>query len=95
MTARLRGRWPTVAGIALALAVIAAAQLVAPGDDGSPWRRPVLGVLPGALALAVLSALLVVQLVANGRESLQHERRLVQTAAALREAPAELECLAT
>ena len=46
------------------------------------------------LALFVLLSALIIQLLIDGRQSLERERRLVRTAAALREATAQLEKLA-
>ncbi|RLT35642.1 MAG: hypothetical protein DWI59_02560 [Chloroflexi bacterium] len=95
---RLRDRWPLLVGLGAGVAVLATA---AAWDIGarSGWRSAerLLGVDAAgwALALLVVTLALAVQLARDGQLALLRERRLVHTAAALREASARLEVQAT
>lgn len=80
----LRSRGALVAGAFVALLIIAPFVLT-----GHARAADVL-----VLALIVMLVALIAQLLLDGRESLERERRLVRTAAALREATAQLEKLA-
>lgn len=93
MRFRAREMWPLAAGVAAAAAVL---LLFALASDGVLRALP-LGVSPGgwALAFVLLAAFVALQFRLRSRESLQRERRLVDTAAALREATARLRELAT
>ena len=89
-------RWPTLVGALVALVAVVA--LPASGiAAGARWGTTFLAVPIGAWGLGgfALAVALFVQLLLNGRESVLRERRLVQTSAALREATAQLEHLAT
>lgn len=80
---RVREQWPLLCGILVAVATLAFSAVGAGNDmrDLRGWN----------IALAVSVFALGGQLYLNGRSSLQRERRLVQTAAALREVTARLE----
>jgi diguanylate cyclase (GGDEF)-like protein len=94
---RLRARWPAWAGLAAAVAIVAAFGLTELGD-AAVWReaRPFGVPLDGwGLGVTAVAVGLAGQLALQARVSLQRERRLVETAAALRLATAELERLAT
>ena len=89
-------RWPTLIGALVALVAVVA--LPASGiAAGAGWGTTFLAVPIGAWGLGgfALAVALFVQLLLNGHESVLRERRLVQTSAALREATAQLEHLAT
>ncbi|MEX2229500.1 MAG: GGDEF domain-containing protein [Dehalococcoidia bacterium] len=89
-------RWPTLVGALVALVAVVA--LPASGiAGGAGWGTTFLAVPIGAWGLGgfALAVALFVQLLLNGHESVLRERRLVQTSAALREATAQLEHLAT
>ena len=92
----LRRHWPIVAGFAVAALVlfgfaVAGAQPGDPLADVRPLR--VVGV-GWALAMTAIAAGFAAQMQHNGRFALRRERRLVETAAALREATAQLELMA-
>lgn len=89
-------RGPTLVGVLVAVALVVALPVTG-AADGAAWGRTLVAVPLGVWALAALAlaAGLLVQLLLNGRESVFRERRLVQTSAALREATAQLEHLAT
>ncbi|MDA0364691.1 MAG: GGDEF domain-containing protein [Chloroflexi bacterium] len=89
-------RWPTFVGAAVAIGLAVALPLSG-ASDGAEWGRTFVAVPLGAWALAglALAVGLLVQLLLNGHDSVLRERRLVQTSAALREATAQLEHLAT
>lgn len=93
----VRERWPTFIGIGGALLILAVAALTGLADraDERDWRLLGLAINSWGLALLALSLFLSVQLVLNARVSLRRERRLVETAAALRQATARFEGLAT
>lgn len=80
----LRSHGALVGGAVLALLLVASFALT-----GHSRIADVL-----VLALIVMLVALIAQLLIDGRESLERERRLVRTAAALREATAQLEKLA-
>lgn len=82
--ALVRSRIALVSGGAIALALVGAMFA-----SGRAYASET-----GTLALIVLLLALIAQLLLDGREALQRERRLVRTAAALREATAQLEKLA-
>lgn len=91
-----RDRWPTVVGLlgatGLLLGLGLSRQL-----DGVDWvAESFLGLNLGAWSIATsfLVVFLIVQIVLNARANLERERRLVETAAELRETGAELERLA-
>ena len=93
MTPLLRGRWPLLAGLAGALAVLA---VFAIADIDATDGRPLGIALAGwAIALLALALALLVQLLLNARISLWREQRLVENAAELLEMTARLEALAT
>ena len=80
----IRTRGALVAGTLVALALTLVFIAVGRGRTSPAWFVPLI-----ALLLA-----LIVQLMLDSREALRRERRLVRTAAALREATAQLEKLA-
>ncbi len=81
----LRSRGALVAGAVVAVMLLAPFVLT-----GHARTAQVL-----VIALIVMLVALIAQLLLDGRESLERERRLVRTAAALREATAQLEKLAS
>jgi diguanylate cyclase (GGDEF)-like protein len=92
-----RDRWPTLVGIAGAIAVLA---LLGSGhrlSDAFLTEGSFLGIDVAAWSLAtiILTLCLIAQIVLNARHTLARERRLVDLAANLREASAELERLAS
>lgn len=91
-----RERWPTFVGIGGALMILALFGLTGLSDraDDGDWRLLGIAINSWGLALLALSLFLSFQLVLNARVSLRRERRLVETAAALREATARFEGLA-
>ncbi len=94
MNLLLRERWPLVAGGLGALLALVVFGLT----DGAiewDWRPLGIAIAGWGVALLVLSLFLALQLLLNARVSLRRERRLVETGAALREASAQLERLAT
>jgi diguanylate cyclase (GGDEF)-like protein len=93
----MRERWPLLVGAGGSLLVLALFGLTDLGDRAAGWNWRPLGIaIDGwGFALLVLAVLLSVQLLLNARISLRRERRLVETAAALREANARLEQLRT
>ena len=97
MNLLVRERWPLLAGAGGSLLVLALFGLTDLGDRVADWNwRPLRIAVDGwGLALLVLALFLSAQLLLNTRISLRRERRLVETAAALREASARLEQLAT
>ncbi len=80
----IRTRAALVAGTLVALALAVVFIAVGRGRTSPAWFVPLI-----ALLLA-----LIAQLMLDSREALRRERRLVRTAAALREATAQLEKLA-
>jgi diguanylate cyclase (GGDEF)-like protein len=94
---RPREHWPVALGAALAVAVVLVFGILGVGESSGFWTASPLGVRLGVWgsAVTILAASFAAQLALHGRDSLQRERRLVQTAAALREATAQLERLAT
>jgi diguanylate cyclase (GGDEF)-like protein len=97
MTFSVGERWPVVLGAVLAVLCVVVFGVLGVGETSSLWTASLLGARLGVwgVAAAILAASLAFQLALHGRDSLQRERRLVQTAAALREATAQLERLAT
>lgn len=90
-----RQRWPLLAGLFATALVLVLFALAAP--EGDVWSdvNP-LGVIGygWALAMVILATGLGGQILLNARIALGRERRLVETAAALREATAKLELMA-
>ncbi len=95
MSELLRYRWPLIGGVAAALGVVALDAWLR-GRGRSLWELDLLGVSPTAWGLVgvALAVAFAVQGVVNSRAALQRERRLVRTAAQLREVSAELDRLA-
>lgn len=90
----LRNRWPLVLGGVLALVVLGVASVL---RSDEPAQELILVGLPErawGLAVTVLLVALCGQMVLNSRNALGRERRLVRTAAQLREVSAELDRLA-
>lgn len=93
MRVALRGSWPLLAGALLVAGVLTAGWMDG-GRELFAWSllgldESVWGIAAGVLVIALLG-----QLVVSNREAFQRERRLVRTAAQLREASAELDRLA-
>ncbi len=92
-----REQWLLWTGALLAVAFVLVFGALGVGRESGLWTASVLHVRVGVwgVAVTILALFLALQLALQGRGSLQRERRLVQTAAALREATAQLERLAT
>ena len=89
-------RWPLIAGLAGTAITLLAFALAGPNAadrlaEGSPFGVVGIG---WAVAMIVLAAGLSGQILLNARIALQRERRLVETAAALREGTAQLGLMA-
>ncbi|RLT41334.1 MAG: GGDEF domain-containing protein [Chloroflexi bacterium] len=80
----IRTRAALVVGTVIATTIAGVLIVLGRGRTSEAWVVP----------LIVLLLALIAQLMLDGREALQRERRLVRTAAALREATAQLEKLA-
>jgi diguanylate cyclase (GGDEF)-like protein len=93
----LRDRWAVATGVLVAAAFVLVFGVLGIGENAGVWTASFLGIRLSVwgVSVTILAAFLVLQLALGGRGSLQRERRLVQTAAALREATAQLERLAT
>jgi diguanylate cyclase (GGDEF)-like protein len=90
-----RHRWPLLAGLFATALVLVLFAVAAP--DGDVWTDvSPLGVIGygWAVAMVILATGLGGQILLNTRIALGRERRLVETAAALREATAKLELMA-
>lgn len=90
----LRHRWPLVLGVAATLVVLALGAVLR-GDE--PMEELIIVGLSErtwSVAVTVLLVAVAGQLVVNSRNALERERRLVRTAAQLREVSAELDRLA-
>lgn len=98
MSYTMRRRWPLALGIATAM-LLAVLGWVAGGEDaseaGSGLDAIFLGMAKGFWALAAIAVIagLAGQMMLNNRMALERERRLVRTAAQLRETSAELDRL--
>ena len=91
-----RQRWPLLAGLFTTTLVLVLFAVAAP-EDGEAWSDlSPLGVIGygWAVAMVILATGLGGQILLNARIALRRERRLVETAAALREATAQLELMA-
>ncbi|MDA1062274.1 MAG: GGDEF domain-containing protein [Chloroflexi bacterium] len=91
-----RHRWPLLAGLFSTTLVLVLFAVAAP-EDGEAWSNlSPLGVIGygWAVAMVILATGLGGQILLNARIALSRERRLVETAAALREATAQLELMA-
>ena len=91
-----RHRWPLLAGLFTTAIVLVLFAVAAP-EDGEAWADlSPLGVIGygWAVAMVILATGLGGQILLNARIALSRERRLVETAAALREATAQLELMA-
>ena len=93
-----RQRWPLLAGLfTTTLVLVLVLFAVAAPEDGEAWSDlSPLGVIGygWAVAMVILATGLGGQILLNARIALRRERRLVETAAALREATAQLELMA-
>ena len=95
-TPELRSRWPIVAGFAGAAIVLVIFAVAGPRPGDAVADAHPLGIVGfgWAFALVTITAGLAGQVLLNSQLVLRRERRLVQTAAALREATAQLELMA-
>lgn len=91
-----RDRWPTIAGLIGAVLLLFGLG-IGPGAHQFEWATGTflgLDLHAWSLATSFLAVFLILQIVLNSRATLERERRLVETAADLRETSAELERLA-
>lgn len=89
----LRTRWPMIVGLGGVLGIIAASVLQR-ADAIFDWSFMGLTAAVWGTAATVLVVALLVQLLVSSRAAFARERRLVRTAAQLREVSAELDRLA-
>jgi diguanylate cyclase (GGDEF)-like protein len=85
LRALIKSHGALVGGMLIAVVAVLTFAITGRGRSAEAWLLP----------LVVMLFALVAQLMLDGREALQRERRLVRTAAALREATAQLEKLAS
>ncbi|MQC16700.1 MAG: GGDEF domain-containing protein [Chloroflexi bacterium] len=92
MTFRIRSQWALITALLLSMVVLVASLI----DASNDMHWPVIGAQggPWALALALMTVGLAVQLMLNQRAAAQREASLERAAAQLREVSAELDRLA-
>lgn len=92
MTFRVRSQWALITALLLSMVVLVAGLI----DASNDMHWPVIGAQEGpwALALALMTVGLAVQLMLNQRAAAQREASLERAAAQLREVSAELDRLA-